>query len=315
MNSTHKFFNQERRLIAKNDSLNEFGIPYPTSVLLFITKDDPANLKNPLSISISLTISGLERDGEGDFYSEPSLIWARLPIQKNSELEVAKIYYPMYSSLSPRCRYQYLQWLKNVTQDTNLSYVFLYYYGLERHLLLGNYELALEEIVRLLKFHDKGSFKGYATNALIASSIFRKKTESLKNFPFVLNELSNASLFIRTQIKFDLTVDEIIIIAPKVGFKKGRYIKERKEIFIDALSMEVDKYKKENGLLLDSINWETIEYTKELYFANISIPEKIRSINTPNILQNLNFKQTLLDLLHRAHIAVKEIIKEEMKNN
>ena len=81
------------------------------------------------------------------------------------------MYWPSYSAFSPEARYEYLRWLSDITQPTNLSYVFLYFYGLERHLLVGEYDAAVDEIVRLLKAHPKKSFIQYASQSLIIASL------------------------------------------------------------------------------------------------------------------------------------------------
>ena len=47
-------------------------------------------------------------------------------------------YYPSYSALEPRARGGYLQWLASGRShpDADIGYVFLYFYGLERRLML-----------------------------------------------------------------------------------------------------------------------------------------------------------------------------------
>lgn len=310
MNFIKKLFSKEKAITVKNDGLGDFGIPYPTSELLFISNEDVNKIQSPFQVTISIGLGGVEETKKGDFYSEPSLIWTKLPIQKNNELEEQKMYYPAYFSLSPKCRYQYLQWLKDISRETNLSYVFLYYYGLERHLLLGNYDLAAEEIVKLIKYHDKGTFKGYATSALIASSIYRKNFDIFKRYASILNQLSNPCIFIRAQIKSDLEPKEVIELSYYVGFKNKRYIKEKRGLFIDILDGQIEKFRSENGLILDNIDWESMEYDEEIFFANISIPGSIRMIKTPNILQNAKFKSILFNLLADTHNLVKGKIKE-----
>ena len=48
-------------------------------------------------------------------------------------------YYPSYAGLSPEQRWVYLNWLTDVSQPVYIGYVFLYYYGLERQLLSGDF--------------------------------------------------------------------------------------------------------------------------------------------------------------------------------
>ena len=283
------------------------GIPEPTRSLLFITNEPLSKIQSPLQIKLVITVDGIEEEKSEDFFFEPSLIWTRLPIQKNDDLETEKMYYPSYSGLSPRCRYQYLNWLKDITQETNLSYVFLYYYGLERHLLIGNYDLAVDEIIKLVKHYDKGSFKSYATSALLASSLYRKRVDILNRSPFVLDELKNAGLFIRMEMNMDLTADELIKLSSRIGFKNKNYINKKPELFKKLLQEEIDRLKDSNRSILDPVELKPLEKSNELYFANMSIPEKLRIIETPQIIENEIFRKTVYDLLKMTHEKVKNV--------
>lgn len=151
-------------------------IPEPTRSLVFFTDKNPAQaeLAGSLHIIVKVGPEGITSGQEQhtNLNAEPSMIWTKLSVHKNSNLEEKAIYYPAYITLTPEQRYQYLMWLRDVTQPTNLSYVFLYYYGLERHMLLGDFELAAGEILRLLKHHDKGTFRSYAETALLVSMIY-----------------------------------------------------------------------------------------------------------------------------------------------
>lgn len=287
-------------------------IPEPTKSLIFITDEDLSKMKNPMSITInvSLDLDKQKVDTSYDYnkaslFAEPSLIWTKLPVKKNDELETKPMYYPSYSGLSPEHRYQYLNWLQNVEQDTNLSYVFLYYYGLERHLLVGNYDAAVDEILRLIKYHNKGSFKFYATTALIASSIHRKRPDILEKAPFILNDPSNISLYLRFELQKELTAKDLIELANRVAFYNKRYIKLKPDLFEKELQKIIDDYHERNGFILSQL--ESPSFQEQVYFANVSISDKIRSIKTPQIIENNKFKQIVYDLLNQAHSAVKEL--------
>lgn len=85
-------------------------------------------------------------------------------------------YWPSYSSISPQCRLAYLQWLAGGKHDPSayIGYVFLYFYGLERRLMLddpGEEALKLiAEVERLLSVYgDNHSFRGYASKLIEAA--------------------------------------------------------------------------------------------------------------------------------------------------
>jgi len=294
--------------LTKTSKVVDFGsIPEPTKSLLFMTDAPLSKFKDATSVTMTI---GFKKNVESDdFYSEPSLIWIRLPVEKNYEVEASKIYYPSYARLDTKCRFQYLNWLKDISKETNLSYVFLYYYGLERHLLIGNYDLAVDEIVRLMNYHDQGSFKLYSSVALLAASAFRKRPDILERAPFMLETLSNIGLFLRWQIRKDLDAKEIMELSNRVGFRKKTYIRNKPEFFLSKLHENVMEYTRNNGLILESINLDDIPKKHEVYFANTSIPRSIRTILTPQILENEKFKTTIFNLLNSTH----EIVKNEKK--
>lgn len=70
-------------------------------------------------------------------------------------------YWPSYSTISPRARAAYLEWLARGRKDPsiNISYVFLFFYGLERRVLIdaqksedarADVELIITEVERVL---------------------------------------------------------------------------------------------------------------------------------------------------------------------
>ena len=87
-------------------------------------------------------------------------------------------YWPSYSSISPDARRAYLQWLADGRRapDANIGYVFLFFYGLERRVLVdlgsgtserGEVEVIRNEVRRLLGIYgDNNSFRRYASHFL-----------------------------------------------------------------------------------------------------------------------------------------------------
>jgi len=279
------------------------SIPEPTRSLLFYTNEPIENRVSSMGYEMKIVISDsgvkLENNdaGKKKLFAEPSLIWLRLRVEKNRDKNQDKIYYPTYFDLSPRSRYEYLCWLKDVTQPTNLSYVFLYYYGLERHLVLGKYDLAVSEINRLVKYHDKGTFKSYVSASLIAASLYHKRYDVLDKISFLRYIPSNPLLYLLYLSGNDISVEQIIELVYRVGFKNTRYLKLKPEIFTTILSERLADFTKNNGSVLSKIDVENIKKEKEIYFANLSFPRAIREIETPQFFKDNNFCAILLSLL------------------
>lgn len=107
-----------------------------------------------------------QSDGSGCIV-DPSLPIAA-PSAGNAQEKLG--YWPSYANVSPGCRGTYLRWLSSGKCDpeTDIGYVFLYFYGLERRLLVdqpppGEVELLVAEVVRLRGIYSgNGSFDGYS---------------------------------------------------------------------------------------------------------------------------------------------------------
>lgn len=293
---------------------NQFYIPEPTRSLLWITNEDVSKISIPGQIKIEFKMgkNGVEVntvDESYNFYSEPSLIWTRLPTQPNNEIETEKMYFPIYSQFSPVHRFQYLRWLTDVKKYTNLSYVFLYYYGLERHLLIGNYDLAVDEILRLIKYHDEGSFKEYATNALIIGSGYRKRPDIIEKAPFILEELSPISLFLQRMACKPLSAENVINLANRVGFFKKSLLNRHPILFKKELQQTLDSYPAVYDPL-QNIDITSLPKNGWACMANESIPSDIRGINFVSVLQSYTFKSALKKLLNETHLKIKKSLKK-----
>ena len=290
---------------GNNSSLAEsLLIPEPTKSLLWITDADTSLIESATSIRIVVSSSGAHQQENG-FYAEPSLIWKKLPIEQNSELVQEAMYWPSYSAFSPKARYQYLRWLQDITQPTNLSFVFLYFYGLERHLLVGDYDAAVDEIVRLLKYHPKKSFVQYASRSLVVASLAKDRLDVLDRIPSLLSEEIDETLAMRIMKGTTMTPDDIIDISSRVGFKNKRYIKLYLDVFRLELQRQIDDYERQFGKLLGTFKLSDFSRAQSDVFANQSIPDRIRHVQVPVILDDARFSKGIYNLLHAAHEGVK----------
>jgi uncharacterized tellurite resistance protein B-like protein len=137
----------------------------------------------------SVTVSGFSLPG-GMLYvgsalgrydaQEPSLINPKLRIAKSYvDIEERLMsYWPSFHSISPEARRGYLLWLESGRRDplADTGYVFLFFYGLERRVLVdavsdpqlkAEIPLIVKEVQRLLSIYgDNRSFRGYAEGFL-----------------------------------------------------------------------------------------------------------------------------------------------------
>lgn len=131
---------------------------------------------------------------------DPSLPAARVGVNSIGE-HIG--YYPYYSAISEISRGEYLDWLADGCKNTdaNISYIFLFFYGLERRLLTDAYrdvisneerEEIVSEIIRLLSIYgNNNSFNRYANRLLVAEwLIFRKSKEPPEHIDINNNKIS-----------------------------------------------------------------------------------------------------------------------------
>jgi hypothetical protein len=118
---------------------------------------------------------------------DPALIDPRLPVDlrqpsrhfpvDDSPADVRTDDWPSYATMSPQARGSYLNWLAGGRSgpDAAISWVFLFFYGLERRLIvdagqepaLRDWPLIAAEVRRLLDLHSgRSSFDSYATQFL-----------------------------------------------------------------------------------------------------------------------------------------------------
>jgi len=117
-------------------------------------------------------------------YIDPSLPVARL----GSDLDGhGMTYWPGYSDITPQCRATYLDWLANGRSDPsyNPGYMFLYFYGLERRLLVDqsneDAQDIIDEVRRLRSLYPGNhSAQRYLGEFLDFASVVEKGVEGLE---------------------------------------------------------------------------------------------------------------------------------------
>lgn len=124
-------------------------------------------------------------------------------------------YWPTYSQISPQSRAAYIKWLASDRKDPEayIGYVFLYFYGLERRILIdaasGNVsdseiDSIINELQRLRTIYgDNRSFNGYVTN-LLSHAWALYKSDQLPDKSILLAKRDFTSVF---KLQLAKTVD------------------------------------------------------------------------------------------------------------
>jgi hypothetical protein len=256
--------------------------------------------------------------------NEPSLIYTSLPIEKpkDESLVPRPPYFPQYENLSPEQKWVYLKLLSNpYNTDIDIGYVFILYYGLERHLLNGKFDDAFMVILKLRDVHKNKSFQHYSGNALVLSSMLKNKGEYALTFiksldnEYEYNFSENLFLICYYSFNIPLLPKDIMRMAKVFEFTNNNYIKKYPAIFEECLKnviiektgydkIDIKKYITDSEL-------KKLKSEKVMIFANSSI--KNNSMPVPQMADNFKLKKEINILLESAHESAKKKITSMRK--
>jgi hypothetical protein len=254
-------------------------------------------------------------------HEEPSLIYTKekIVIPNNYLLVERPPYWPTYINLSPEQKGVYMKLLSNpYDSKINIGFVFLLYYGLERHLLYGNFEEALKVIIKLRDVHKNKSFQAYSANSIVLTCLLRQRGDLVldfiksldKDYEFLFSD--NLFLMCYYSFKIPLSAKDLTRMAKTFGFENMNYIKKVPELFIESLKEVI--MKDINVDSIDLVKYYSDEFIKNIkmqnvtMFANLSIIDKIVPI--PNMISNTKFRNAMRKYLEDAH----ELVKVKKKN-
>lgn len=246
---------------------------------------------------------------------EPSAISFKLPIKDKEDNEDIG-YFPSYSKLTPPQRFKYLNWLKDIRKPIDIGYVFIFYYGLERHLIFGDYINATKTIIILQHFFNNNSFNSYSNDAIVISAILHKDIRFLE---YLDMDNLNPDLLSTLKSMYQLPIDssDIIKISRHVGWTNNRYIKNHPELFEDTLNQILLTKFDGNFYNIDSNISLKLKPTLRLMLANYSLNQEDREIQIPNVLDDYKTKNEIYNLLKETHEQVKRTLSKNrtMSNN
>lgn len=260
----------------------------------------------------SIKISFLETE-------EPSLLYFSFPTAQpvHPESVDRPPYYPSYKELTGEQKWLYWKFLSNpFIPDNDIGYVFIFYYGLERHLLCGNFEKAYEVILRLRDVYDNKSFQMYSSNALILSAMLHKRgyyaeqfIKSLdKDYEFQISP--SLYMFCKLSLNMPIYPLDIMRFHKAFGFTNNRYIKNNPDIFLDILEKNLREATGKSeiyaGQFFSKANFAKLSIITVPIFANISIKDK--ELEIPDITKASEFTGFVYALLSKTHEDTKYIV-------
>lgn len=267
---------------------------------------------------IKIIISSIRKE-------EPSLISTNLPLEEVDNIYNIErpTYYPTYSELTPQQKWVYWKLLANpYNTKIDIGFVFILYYGLERHLLNGDFEKAFNVILKLRDLHKNKSFQYYSANALILTCLFKQRIDLAIKFiqsldkEYELQFSDNLFILCKYCLDISLTSKDIMRLAKSFEFKNVNYIKNYPEIFESILLDKLRSRYDSDGILISRFIKpnDHVKLRKQSIpiFANMSIIDK--SIEVPKVIENLALKEVIYNLLKETHNEVKVKLSELRKN-
>lgn len=254
--------------------------------------------------------------------NEPSAISLQSPI--SFEKPTPLPYWPNYHEMTSDQRGTYLNWLQDISSPIDIGYVFAFFYGLERQILVGNIDAAVAMIRKLKQTHDQPSFNAYSDNTLIFAALKKKDPQILQ---YVSQRTKDLKTLILSKAYFSnkLTPDDIVRISKDVGWENQRYIKMYPDIFKKSISDAlIDKFDTpffEIPHNISDVPTATV-YLSNVYLgknqieheeAGIKISFSMNtplSIDIPDFSQSVEIQQPLLQVLMTAHEKTKQELHE-----
>jgi len=292
-------------------------IPPHRRKLLFISHERPRGHGFGLQFTISISAQG-DFDLNKEVPDDPSTIYSMLPIVDPKSVEyVPKLsYFPSYSEMHPEQRGLYLRWLYDVRREIDIGYVFVYYYGLERHLVIGDFDAAFDEIQLLRKHHTNGSFQSYSASALVYSCLLRKRPDKLLQlYESGFDYFDNANLLILHHSGLDIPPDMMFQLACILSGVNRRYVKLKPDLYKQKISeVLTEKFGEPSYPLTSRFSLDDVEGIPYPIFANISFPPEVRTPRLPNLLQHAPFHREMSAIFEDVHDAVKNESQAKRKN-
>jgi hypothetical protein len=255
---------------------------------------------------------------------EPSLIFTSLQVKKPSSIETTERppYFPSYSGLTPEQRFIYLRLLNNpYDASIDIGYVFILYYGLERHLLQGDFDKAFNVILKLRDVHKNKSFQSYSANALILTAKLHGRGEMIIEFLKSLDKEweynFSDNLFLLCCYSFNQPITPAIIMkmAKTFEFDNTNYIKKYPDVFERCLRDVLMENGNDGRVFLEKYFTKTelkkIKTQDVPIFANMSIRSK--SIPVPFLSEGFKLKRDMSLALEKAHELAKAAIADSRK--
>jgi hypothetical protein len=295
------------------------NIPHDIKRVLYTSDADKySSYSWGISITISFDFSGKVKVDK-NLPDDPSTIYFKAPISEPADpsLIPRPPYYPSYAGLTPEQRFIYLKWLQDISTEIDVGYKFIFYYGLERHLLLGDFDNAYDMIIRLRKDTINGSFRWYSLRALVYSLLVKNRPDFFNKLKILYDDeiWYDEQLWVKVFTNDIINPTEIIKILKSRDVNK-RYISNEPQLYIETLEgILFEKFQHPYLNPNDFINKNLSGISSGILFANYSFPQEIRTSQKIPTLDMGKFYACIIELHNQCHELTKSKLAGKRKKD
>lgn len=251
-------------------------------------------------------ISGTEEQQHSAYFAEPSTIWTEAPVEEGDGGRLK--YSPSYLEFTPEQRYEYLDWLTRKDKSGKWGYVFLYYNGLERHLLIGDIDRAVEEILGLREtFPWQHKLTNASEYAVINSCYARRRKDLLLK---LIDEgsfrgISLLRMTISYESDINLGTEDLLNIFYKLYPEARKALHHDRSRLREHVKAALNKLTLYDGLPIYRYPIDEVKTKNEHRFLNDSFPEYLRGCVMPDFYSLDPFLNDVDLIFHTAFDAYK----------
>lgn len=315
---------QSSNFYAGADFFNKLQVHPDLKDLLWIGSGPYCNYTVKEHSATNINMSGISFRIAFSPLLEPSLLYPELPIEEIEADEVIESpsYFPNYSELTPKQRWKYWMFLSDPYNPQNdIGYVFILYYGLERHLIEGNGEQAFRVILKLRNTYSNKSFQAYSAATLMLYCMAQRRMDLAFEFvnsideSYELNVPVNLYVLFKYGLGMSLSSKELLHFHRSFGFTNNRYIKNNRQCYLNHLENNLKEEFAIDSINLakyfDDVDLNGLPKQIECCFANVSISS--REIFLPVMVEYEPFRADMFRILSKAHEDTKADLAAQRK--
>jgi hypothetical protein len=283
--------------------------------LLYFTDKHPRTVSSDIEVQMAINPDSEEFEIVEIPASDPSIIYFDLPVKKPKDINnvPALSHFPSYSRMTPEQRWIYWNWLQSPSDPIDIGYVFVFYYGLERHLVSGDFDLAFDAILFLQEHHHHYSFEGYSNPALFYSLLTRKRYDRLEEVLYLkgVNGWPVVGIMAANILGMNLTGADLMELASRIKGVNKRYVEGEPELFEEKLNETIkSKYRMDLFPFSERFKLSHVPPQMEAY-ANYSLSERVYGL--PRFCDYAPFADEVKAILAETHATVKAILTERRR--